>query len=450
MIATHSRFALASSRVVLSGGVRPAAVVVDGERIADIVAPSSVPSSFPLEDLGDLVIAPGLVDAHVHINEPGRTEWEGFETATRAAAAGGVTTLADMPLNSSPVTTTRAGLNAKRAAASGRCSVDVGFYGGLIPGNSDHIEPLLDAGVLGIKAFLCDSGLPEFPAASIEDLKATMPLLARRNRPLLVHAELCQVSAPAPRDVRSYEQYLASRPPEWEAAAIRELIALCRWSGCPVHVVHLANADVLPMLQAARQENLPITVETGPHYLHFKADQIPAGDTRFKCAPPIRDQHHRELLWDGLQRGVIDTIGSDHSPCPPELKRLDSGDFSRAWGGIASLQLTLPIIWTNAAERGISLDQLFVWLSEAPARLLRLDQHKGRLAAGYDADLVVWDPDTRWTARGQQLEHRHKLTPYDGTELAGRVHRTYLRGSLVYDNGSFPGSPSGALLSGVD
>ncbi len=450
MTATPSRFALASRRVVLPDGVRPAAVLIDGERIAGIVAPSSVPSSFPLQDLANLVLAPGLVDAHVHINEPGRTEWEGFETATRAAAAGGITTLVDMPLNSSPVTTTRAALEAKRAAASGKCWVDVGFYGGLIPGNSDNIESLLDAGVLGIKAFLCDSGLPEFPPAGIEDLKAAMPLLAERNRPLLVHAELCEVSAPAPRDVRSYSEYLASRPPEWEAAAIRELIALCRGSGCPVHVVHLANADALPMLQAARQEGLPISVETCPHYLHFEAENSSCRRHALQvCAADPRSRH-RELLWDGLQRGVIDTIGSDHSPCPPEMKRLDTGDFSRAWGGIASLQLTLPIVWTGAAERGVSLNQLSVWLSEAPARLLRLDRRKGRLAAGYDADLVVWDPDARWTVRGEQLQHRHKLTPYDGAELAGRVHRSYLRGSLVYDKGAFPDRPSGALLSGVD
>lgn len=424
------RFALASRRVVLPDGVRPAVVLVDDGRIADIVPRQSVTADSPTEDVGDLVIAPGLVDAHVHINEPGRTEWEGFETATRAAAAGGVTTLVDMPLNSSPVTTTVAALEAKRAAAAGKCAVDVGFYGGLIPGNASQIEPLLDAGALGIKAFLCDSGLAEFPAAREEDLRAAAPILARRNRPLLVHAELAVAAAPRPDDVRRYSDYLASRPPQWEADAIELLIRICRDTGCPIHIVHLANADALPILREARAGGLPISVETCPHYLHFAAEEIEDGRTQLKCAPPIREARHRELLWEALKRGGIDTIGSDHSPCPPAMKHLGSGDFFAAWGGIASLQLTLPIIWTNAVARGVSMQQVFRWLSAQPAALLKLNA-KGRIAPGCDADLVIWDPAASWTVRGEELQHRHKLTPYDGLPLQGRVLRTYSRGELV-------------------
>lgn len=444
----RTHFALISRRVVLPDGLRPAAVLVADGRIVRIVAPEAVPEGYSAEDLGDLVIAPGLIDAHVHINEPGRTEWEGFETATRAAAAGGVTTLVDMPLNSSPVTTSVAALEAKRAAASGKCWIDAGFYGGLVPGNAATIGPLLDAGVLGIKAFLCDSGLPEFPPAGVADLQAAMPLLAERGRPLLVHAELTRARATLPSTPRSYAEYLASRPPVWESDAIELLVKLCRTNGCATHIVHLANGDALPMLNAARSEGLPITVETCPHYLHFAATDVRDGDTRFKCAPPLREPRHRDMLWEGLKQGAIDTIGSDHSPCPPEMKRLESGDFRAAWGGISSLQLTLPIVWTGAAARGVSLVQIFDWLSAAPARLLRLPD-KGRIAPGCAADLVVWNPDQRSTVDGRQLHHRHKLTPYDGAQLAGRVCRTYLRGSLIFEEGNFVGEPRGSLLSGA-
>lgn len=443
MSTSPHRYALTSRRVVLPADVRRAAVVIEGERIAAVVDPTRLPAGTPVEDFGDLVIAPGVVDAHVHINEPGRTEWEGFETATRAAAAGGVTTLVDMPLNSSPVTTTVAALAAKRGAAAGKCWVDVGFYGGLVPGNTEQIEPLLDAGVLGIKAFLCDSGLAEFPAATADDLRAAAPRLARRSRPLLAHAELPDATAPRPSDVRSYAQYVASRPPQWEAAAIELLIDVCRESGCPVHVVHLANGDALPMIEAARREGLPLTIETCPHYLHFATGDVADGDTRFKCAPPLRDARHRELLWDGLRRGAIDTIGSDHSPCPPEMKQAETGDFGAAWGGIAGLQLTLPVVWTNAARRGFELAEVFRWLSAAPAGLVRLSDQKGRLAVGCDADVVVWDPAATWSVRGEALEHRHKLTPYEGLVLNGRVNRTYVRGRLVYDQGEFLGAPGG-------
>ena len=444
------KFAITSRRVVFLDGVRPAAVLVDGDKIAGVVegpiGRTNIPTDFPLEDVGDLVIAPGVIDAHVHINEPGRTEWEGFETATKAAAAGGVTTLVDMPLNSSPVTTTVAALEAKRQAAVGKCWVNVGFYGGVIPGNAAHIEPLLKAGVLGIKAFLCHSGLDEFPNATLADLQAAAPILAKYNRPLLVHAELTNAPAPQPKTARHYADYLATRPPQWETDAIEMLIDLCRTTGCHVHIVHLSNGPEAFSLESEKRNGLSITIEACPHNLHFTADAIPNGATQFKCAPPIREHVHREMLWHGLECGVIDTIGSDHSPCPSAMKELKSGNFMAAWGGIASLQLTLPVIWTECFNRRIPLERMFDWLSRNPAKLVALSKRKGRIDAGYDADLIVWDSAAKWTVRAADLHHRHKVTPYDGSELYGQVHRTYLQGKLIFQDGKFIGSPSGQLL----
>lgn len=431
MSSVSKKFALASERVVLPGEVRSAVVLIDGGKIAGVFDRTMLPADAPCEDLGALVIAPGVIDAHVHINEPGRTEWEGFETATRAAAAGGVTMLVDMPLNSSPVTTSVAALEAKRAAAAGKCAVEVGFYGGLVPGNVDQIEPLLEAGVLGIKAFLCHSGLDEFPNATPADLRAAAPILAKHNRPLLVHAELTDAPAPKPTEAKHYADYLATRPPRWEMDAIESLIEICRDTGCHIHIVHLANADALPVIGAAKREGLPLTVEACPHYLHFAAEEIPEGATEYKCAPPIRESRHRELLWEALRSGLIDTIGSDHSPCPPAMKHLESGNFMSAWGGIASLQLTLPIVWTGAEQRDVGLEQVFQWLSANPAKLVGLGNKKGKLAVGCDADLVVWSPEVHRQVLGIELHHRHKVTPYDGAELMGVVHRTYVGGELV-------------------
>jgi allantoinase len=440
------KFALSSRRVILPDGVRPAAVLVDDERIAGIVDRSAIPIDYDAEDFGDLVIAPGVIDTHVHINEPGRTDWEGFETATKAAAAGGVTTLVDMPLNSSPVTTTVAALAAKRAAAQGKCWVDVGFYGGIVPGNTEHIEPLINAGVLGMKAFLCHSGLDEFPAATRADLESAAPILAKHNRPLLVHAELTNAPAPKPTIARRYADYLATRPLQWEQDAVSMLIDLCESTHCPIHIVHLANFILLVFCESAQRAGLPLTMETCPHYLHFAAETVPDGDTRFKCAPPIREHRFREELWEGLKRGMIDTIGSDHSPCPPEMKQLESGNFMAAWGGISSLQLTLSIVWTDAQPRGIALETIFQLLSSGPAELVGLDDRKGRIALGHDADLIVWDPKAEWIVRAEQLHHRHKLTPYDGERLRGRVLRTYVRGKPVFRDGQLVGMPRGHLL----
>jgi allantoinase len=440
-------FALRSRRVVTPAGVREATIVIEGGKIAKVLPSDATLRDIPLEDLGNLVLSPGVIDAHVHVNEPGRTDWEGFETATRAAAAGGVTTIVDMPLNSSPVTTTPAALTEKQTAATGKCWVDVGLYGGLVPGNAQQMAPLCDAGVLGIKAFLCHSGLDEFPNATQRDLREAMPILTQQDLPLLVHAELIESAAPTMTDVRSYSQYVASRPVRWEIAAIELMIRLCREYRCRVHIVHLATGEALPMLASAKREGLPITVETCPHYLFFGDSEIADGDTRFKCAPPIR-RGASAALWQGLVDGTLDTVGSDHSPCPPAMKALDSGDFTKAWGGISSLQLTLSTLWTFSVKQGCTdVSQPARWLSAAPAKLVGLDGRKGKIAQGYDADLIVWDPQAAWRVAGSELFHRHKVTPYDGLALQGRVQRTYLRGNLIFAEGAHLGHPSGQLLS---
>jgi len=433
-----------SSRVVLPTGVQEATVLVEGEQIAEIVrGPRRVAGAI---DFGDRVIGPGLVDCHVHINEPGRTEWEGFDSATRAAAAGGVTALVDMPLNSLPVTTTRDALEQKKSASAGKCRVDVGFWGGVVPGNSGDLEQLAEGGVLGCKAFLVHSGIDEFPNSTEADLREAMPVLRDAGLPLLAHAELDLGAKLSSDDRRVYRRYLESRPPEWEDQAIRLLVDLCRETKCAVHIVHLSSASSVPILRAAKAEGLPITVETCPHYLCLVADTIPDGATFYKCAPPIRDANNRDALWQALLDGVIDFVITDHSPCSPGLKLLESGDFEAAWGGIASLQLGLPALWTEGQKRGVTLEALFRWLSSAPAEFAGLAYKKGRLAAGFDADLLVFGADEALLVEPEGLFFRHKVSPYLGQRLLGRVHSTVLRGSCVYDGERHPGPPLGAHL----
>ncbi|CAN5663909.1 allantoinase AllB [soil metagenome] len=437
-------------RVVTRGGMGPAAVhVVDG-RITAVTAYDQIPPGAPLVEVGDAVLLPGLVDTHVHINEPGRTEWEGFETATRAAAAGGVTTLVDMPLNSIPATTNVANFSQKLQAAGRKSHVDVAFWGGVVPGNQGELRPLWDAGMLGFKCFLAPSGVDEFPHVGEVDLRATMPVLAELGAPLLAHAELLgplELAAALPgADPRSYRTYLASRPRAAENEAITLLIRLCREFGTRVHVVHLASADALPLLRSACAEGLPITVETCPHYLHFAAEAIPEGATALKCAPPIRERENREHLWNALREGLIDMIVSDHSPCPPAMKALDTGSFMQAWGGIASLQLGLSVIWAGARTRDYTFQHLAEWMSRAPARLAGLEGCKGAIAPGYDADMVVWDPEAEYSVEPGMLHHRHKLSPYLGQLLPGVVRATYLRGEKVYERGRFPSGPTGRVL----
>jgi allantoinase len=442
-----TEWAIGGEQVITPEGVRDAAVLIRGEKIHAVVPLAQLPAGCPFEDVGRCVLLPGLVDSHVHINEPGRTHWEGFATATQAAAAGGITTLIDMPLNSSPVTTTLAALDQKRTAAQGKLWVDCGFYGGVVPGNAGQIEPLARAGVMGFKAFLCHSGIDEFPNATEADLRQAMPRIAGTGLPLLAHAELVSEPSGQSSDPRSYAGYLASRPRQWEHDAIELLLALAAEYRCPVHIVHLASADALPMLRKAREAGVPVTVETCPHYLFFAAEEIPDGDPRYKCAPPIRESANRERLCAGLRQGWIDTLGSDHSPAPPEMKHLETGDLQRAWGGIASLQLTLPLIWTLARQwPQVGFSEIANWLGRRPATLVGLESRKGALAAGYDADLVVFDPDAEFTVAGAELRHRHKITPYEGHRLRGRVERTYLRGYKVYDAGRIDGSPCGTTL----
>lgn len=442
--------ALLSQRVVLPPGVQDAAVLIRGGRIEAVVSPAEIPAGYQVLDVGTAVVMPGVVDTHVHVNEPGRTEWEGFMTATQAAASGGITTLIDMPLNSMPVTTTLAALQEKQAAAHDRCWVDVGFWGGVIPGNTHELEAMIQAGVRGFKAFLTHSGIDDFPDVTEADLRAAMTVLARHGIPLLAHAEL-EVSHPdlTGRDPRAYATFLASRPPEWEVEAVRMLIRLCRETGCQVHVVHLSAADALQDLALAKREGLAITAETCPHYLVFSAEEIPDGATEFKCAPPIREAANRERLWEALRDGTLDFVACDHSPCTPGLKLQDTGDFMQAWGGISSLQLILPVLWTHASERGFGLTDLARWICERTARFAGMGDRKGRIAPGLDADLVVWDPEAPFTVDGALLRHRHPLTPYAGRALMGVIERTFLRGRPIYHHGVLDPHPKGRLLTTV-
>jgi allantoinase len=438
-------WAIASTRIVVEDAVRAGCVLIGADgRIVDVQ--SSPPADFACTDVGDLVVAPGLIDCHVHINEPGHTDWEGFRTATRAAAAGGVTSLVDMPLNCLPVSTTADALAQKLAACRDQCFVDVGFWGGVIPGNAPQLSGLADAGALGCKAFMVDSGLPEFPNVTREDLRHAMPLLRARGLPLLAHAELDLGATVSEPDPRAYRGYLQSRPQRWEQAAIDQLIELCRETGCHVHVVHLSAADAIPALRAAKAAGLPISVETCPHYLCLEAEAIPDGATLFKCAPPIREHPNREALWQGLFEGVIDFVISDHSPCTPQLKHQERGVFQDAWGGVASLQLALSTIWTEARARGATLPQLARWFSANPARFAGISRRKGRIAPGYDADLVVWNPEQPFVLQNQDLFYRHKLSPYVGMRLFGKVQRTVLRGVSIFDGHSPAEQPTGQLL----
>lgn len=436
--------AISSRRVVLPDGMRPATIRLDGWRIAAI-EPYTKGAAI---DAGDAVVMPGLVDTHVHINEPGRTDWEGFASATRAAAAGGVTTIVDMPLNSIPPTTTVAALAAKRSAAAGRCHVDVGFWGGVVPGNARDLEPLAQAGVRGFKCFLSPSGVDEFDHVGERDLRLALPITGTLRLPLLAHAEWpAMLRDPRPEDDRQlYATWLRTRPTAAEHAAIERLIDLAGQAAAKVHIVHLASADALGAIGQARAMGLDITVETCPHYLSFCAEEIAPGATAWKCAPPIRERDHRERLWGALGDGRIDLIATDHSPAPPSLKHLDDGDFLAAWGGIASLQLALPVMWTGARQRGLPFERLAQWMSAAPARLAGLERRKGAIAIGHDADLVIVDPDREFTVEASRLYHRHAVTPYDGARLHGVVRTTMLRGEIVYDNDTHVGPPAGRVV----
>jgi allantoinase len=443
-----------SQRVVFPKAIEPATLEFEQGKITAILPFDHPAEGGDLIDAGANFLLPGLIDAHVHINEPGRTDWEGFATATRAAAAGGYTTLVDMPLNCLPSTTTPENLQLKRTAALNQCSVDYAFWGGVVHDNAGHIQPLADAGVLGYKCFLVNPGIDGFTMLNRSQLEAAMPLVAKTDLVLLAHAELpeaieqstARIKA-AGSDWRRYPTYLGSRPNKAEVDAIRLLIELSRKYRCRVHIVHLSSSQALADLQRARAEGLPITVETCPHYLHFCAEEIADGSTLHKCAPPIRSRANRERLWQALSAGDIDLIATDHSPCPPEMKTRGGGNFLDAWGGIASLQVALPVVWTEAVKRNIPIASVVRWMSEQPARLAGLSHRKGCIQIGQDADLVVFDPDAEQRVDAAGLQHRHPITPYHGETLRGAVRTTFVRGEKVFDRGTFADSPKGVECS---
>jgi allantoinase len=425
-------FTLRSQRVFHQQRFAPLSVVVRNGVIVEIASFDSYPDASIVSGC----LLPGLVDSHVHINEPGRTEWEGFETGTQAAARGGVTTLVDMPLNCIPVTTTAEALEVKRRAVERSLHVDVGLWGGVVPGNAHELASMAALGMLGAKCFLCHSGIDDFPASRRDDLLAAMPALRDAGVPLLVHAELELPGVPeCAGDVQAYSTYLASRPREMEDRAIELMIELCRQTGCAVHIVHLSSASALPAIRNAKSEGLPFTVETCPHYLCLEAEEVARGATEWKCAPPIREHDNRELLWEAVRDGTIDLIPSDHSPCTPHLKLPDEGDFGGAWGGIASLSLGLPSVWAEASRRGVPLEQIVSRMSEAPSKLAGQWGKKGAIEVGFDADLVRFEPDTMWTVEPSDLAFRHRISPYLGRTLRGRIEETWLRGERIFARG---------------
>jgi allantoinase len=445
-----------SRRVVLPDGERAAAIHVRDGTITAVSRHDDVPAGADVVDAGALLISPGIVDSHVHVNEPGRSDWEGFDTATRAAAAGGVTTIVDMPLNSIPATVDVASLERKRAAGRGRVHIDVGFWGGVVPGNQVHLGPLVAAGVRGFKCFLAPSGVEEFPCVDERDLREALRALSGAGVPLLVHAEWPSLLRPAAgdgsttgapaTDPRSYRTYLATRPESSEVEAVTRLIALATEFDVPIHVVHLTSAGGAATIAKARARGVSIGTETCPHYLTWTADDVPDGATAFKCAPPIRTGEHREALWSALAAGTCGMVVTDHSPAPPAMKCLESGDFLQAWGGVASLELSLAAVWTAAVARGFGPVDLARWMSAGPAALCGLAGRKGVLAPGADADLVVWDPDRSFGVVAGDLQQRHKITPYEGQWLRGQVHTTFVRGMRVWHAGSLDRGGEGLLI----
>jgi allantoinase len=442
-------FVIRGQRVILPEGERPASIHIDQDVIVDVRDYQEVRAATEVVDAGPLMIMPGLVDTHVHVNEPGRTEWEGFDTATRAAAAGGITTIIDMPLNSIPATTDVDALEAKRQAARGQCHVDVGFWAGVVPGNDDQIEPLIGAGARGFKCFMTPSGVDEFTFVSEADLGRAMSALARSSlppRPLLVHAEDPSLLREPTGDRRAFSTFVASRPIEAEVRAIDTIAALSARYQVAAHIVHVSSGDGAAAVARGRANGALLTAETCPHYLTFAAGDVPDGATAFKCAPPIRSSQHRERLWAALREGICSLVVTDHSPAPPAMKQLEAGDFISAWGGIASLELSLAAVWTGASRRGFSVSDVARWMSHAPAKLCGLGHRKGSIQRGYDADLVLWDPAKQGRVHSTVLQQRHKVTPYDGLLLQGAVEATYLRGVKVWEHGRLAVGGLGCLL----
>lgn len=440
-------FGIHSTHVLTEQGLRDVTLVIDNGLISEI-REGKINAGFPVEELGNLVVMPGIIDSHVHINEPGRTEWEGFETMTKAAVAGGITTLVDMPLNSSPVTTTVENFEQKLKAAEGKLYCNCAFWGGVVPENSDKLDELIKAGVMGIKAFLTHSGIEDFPNVTASDLRKAMPVLAKYKVPLLAHAEIDEMHEGIKvfeQSPKSYKAYLGSRLKEWEDKAVELLIALCEEFKSPVHIVHLSSANSIEKIRDAKARGLPLTVETCPQYLYYNAEDIPDGNTLFKCAPPIREKENNEKLWKALKEGIIDFVVTDHSPATPELKKIESGNLKEAWGGIASIQFSLPVVWTKAKERGFTLPDMARLMSTSVADFIGQEK-KGKIKVGFEADIVVWAPEEQFTVKKGNIHYRHKISPYVGEKLYGVVKQTYVGGKKVYENGNFISLPQGKAI----
>ncbi len=441
-------FVIYSERVVLPEAIGAFSITITRGKITAIKKGRQNLENLPFYDYTKLVIMPGIIDPHVHINEPGRTEWEGFDTGTTAAAAGGVTTLVDMPLNASPVTINTQELHNKLAATEGKLHINSGFWGGIVPSNTADLVPLAKAGVLGFKAFLTHSGIDEFPNVDEQTLCAAYEVLKGTNLPILAHCELTTGSydQDLQQDPMSYAAYLKSRPKHWENNAVALMLKLAEKYQHPTHIVHLASADSLDTIRAAKKRGVPITVETCPHYLYFCAEDIPNADTRFKCAPPIRERANNELLWDALLDGTLDFIGSDHSPAPPAIKALDTGNLQKAWGGISGIQLTLSALWTKGQAYGLSLERLSMLLCQAPAQFIGFEDKKGKIAVGYDADFVIWSPEASFLVSLDTLQTKHKVSPYEGQKLTGVVEATIVNGNFVWTKEGLTSKNKGALL----
>ncbi len=439
--------AIHSKRIIVKDGITDATILINKGKIEDIIKGMPENYSGEIIDAGNKIIMAGIIDPHVHINEPGRTEWEGFDTATRAAIAGGITTLIDMPLNASPVTTTARAFDEKIASAKNKLHTNCGFWGGIVPGNEDEIEKLIDKGVFGFKALLTHSGIDEFPNVNEACLRKVMPVIARHHLPLLVHCELDSFKMEAAGDNTSYKNYLSSRPKKWEDDAIALMIRLCEAYYCRVHIVHLSSANSIEQIAKAKQQGLPLTVETAQHYLFFNAEEIPDGATQFKCAPPIREKENNDLLWQALKEGIIDFAATDHSPATPDLKETKSGNFMKAWGGIASLQFALPVLWTAAKERSCSIIDMAKWLSENPAKLTGQEKNKGKIAIGLDADIIIWDDEKEFIVSENTIHFKNKITPYLSKKLSGVVEQTYLGGLKAYSDGCFSALNKGKIIT---
>ncbi|MBK8981474.1 MAG: allantoinase AllB [Ignavibacteria bacterium] len=430
------KFGIRSRNVLIDNEIRSAVVLIENGKISDILD-YNTSGEYVIEDYGELTVMPSLIDTHVHVNEPGREDWEGFESLTKSAAAGGITMIVDMPLNSSPVTTDKNSFEKKIRAAEGKLFTDAGFYGGAVPDNISELNSLHGCGVLGFKSFMIDSGLDEFRHVNESDLEKIIYELNKFSKvPLLVHAEKSEREKENNiGNEFSFSSFLKSRPGEMECEAIKILIRLSEKYDSHIHIVHLSCADAVDLIIKAKEDGLKITVETCPHYLYFHSENIPEKNTVFKCTPPIRDNDNREKLWKAVKDGVIDMIVSDHSPCPDDMKFTTEGNFKKAWGGISGIQLGLSAVWTESEKRGFSIPDISKLMSAGPAKLIGMEKVKGKIEKGFDADIIIFDPDKTFTVDSKILFHKNKLTPYEGEKLKGKVIATYLRGNKIYDNG---------------